>query len=80
MQQTKLIAGIVLMLLLAIFTVQNASVVTINLFFWQLSISRALMIFFVLAIGIIIGLILGTYLYSHSQTKNMNKRNRTKPF
>jgi len=65
MEQTKLIAGIALLLLLVIFTVQNASVVTINFFFWQYTISRALMIFFVLAVGIIIGLILGSHLYPH---------------
>jgi len=65
MQHTKLILGITLFLLLVVFTVQNAAIVTINFFFWELSISRALMIFFVLAIGIIIGLIIATYLRIH---------------
>ena len=69
MPQTKLIIGIVLLLLLVIFTVQNVSVVTINFFFWQFTISRALMIFFVLAIGIVIGLILATYLRQHKQVE-----------
>jgi len=69
MQHKKLIIGITLLLFLVIFAVQNASVVTINFLFWQLSISRALMIFFVLAIGVIIGLILGTYLHTHRKTK-----------
>jgi uncharacterized integral membrane protein len=69
MQQTKLIIGIVLLLLLAIFTVQNASVVTINFFFWEYTVSRGLMIFFVLAIGVIIGLILGAYIQTHKHTK-----------
>lgn len=69
MQQTKLIFGIVLLLMLVIFTVQNASVVTISFFFWEVTVSRGLMIFFVLAIGIVIGLILGTYISSHKHTK-----------
>ncbi len=70
MQQTKLIIAMILLLLLVIFTVQNASVITINLFFWQYSISRALMIFFVLSIGVIIGLVLGTYILTHQPPKD----------
>jgi uncharacterized integral membrane protein len=70
MQQTKLITSIVLLLLMAVFTVQNAAVVTISFFFWEYSVSRGLMIFFVLAVGIIIGLILGTYLHAHKHKKN----------
>jgi len=65
MQHTKLVIGIALLLLLTIFTVQNASVVTISFFFWEFTISRALMIFFVLAIGAIIGFITATYIHSH---------------
>ena len=67
MPQTKLISGIVLLLLLVIFTVQNVAVVTISFLFWEFTISRAIMIFFVLAIGIVIGLILATYLRQHKQ-------------
>ncbi len=74
MQQTKLIIAMILLLLLGIFTVQNASVITINLFFWQFSISRALMIFFVLSIGVIIGLVLDTYIYTHQFPKNARKQ------
>jgi len=62
MQHAKLISGVALLFLLAIFTVQNASVVTINFFFWEVTVSRALMIFIVMAIGIAIGLILAPFL------------------
>jgi len=51
----KLYLGLALLLLIVIFTVQNAAVVTINFLIWKFSVSRALMIFFVLAIGILIG-------------------------
>jgi len=67
MQHTKLIAGTILLLLVAIFTAQNAAVVTISFFFWEVTISRALMIFFVLAIGIITGLILANFIKQHKQ-------------
>lgn len=60
MHQAKIYFGIILVLLLVIFTAQNVEDVTIRLFFWQLTISRALMIFFVLAIGFVIGLIVGS--------------------
>jgi len=62
MQHVKLIIGVVLLFLLAIFTVQNASVVTISFFFWEFTISRALMIFLVLAIGIVVGIILANFI------------------
>ena len=51
----KTYIGLALSLLVVIFIVQNATVVEIQLLFWKISMSRALMIFFVLAIGVIIG-------------------------
>jgi uncharacterized integral membrane protein len=48
-------AGLALLLLIAVFTLQNAEVVTVHFLLWQVSVSRALMIFFVLVIGIVIG-------------------------
>lgn len=53
--QIKVYLSLVLLLLIVIFTVQNVAVVTINLFFWQFSVSRALMIFIVLIVGILLG-------------------------
>jgi len=47
--------GVVLLLLVVIFIIQNATVVDIQLLFWKVSMSRSLMIFLVLAIGIVIG-------------------------
>lgn len=51
----KFYGGIVLLLLTVVFTLQNTEIVTINFLFWKLAISRALMIFLVLIIGILIG-------------------------
>lgn len=51
----RLSIGAVLLLLVVIFTVQNAAVVDINFLFWKLSVSRALMIFFVAIIGFAVG-------------------------
>jgi putative membrane protein len=51
----RIYIGLALLLLVVVFIVQNATAVDIQFLFWKLSMSRSLMIFFVLAIGIVIG-------------------------
>ncbi|MCI0506990.1 MAG: LapA family protein [Gammaproteobacteria bacterium] len=51
----KLIIALCLVLLIILFTIQNAEVVTVQFLFWKLSVSQVLMIFFVFAIGIVVG-------------------------
>jgi len=51
----KAYIGLALLLVAVIFIVQNAAVVEIQFLFWKISMSRSLMIFFVLAIGVVIG-------------------------
>ena len=51
----KFYAGIGLLFLMVVFAAQNAEVVTINFLFWEFSLSRAVLIFLLLAIGFIIG-------------------------
>ena len=51
----KVYTGLVLLILVVIFIIQNAVSVDIQFLFWKLSMSRSLMIFFVLAIGIALG-------------------------
>jgi putative membrane protein len=63
----KMYITLTLLLLIVIFTVQNAAVVTVNFLFWKLEISRALLIFFVLVIGVIIGWISHSHMH---HTKN----------
>ncbi|MGD8999912.1 MAG: LapA family protein [Granulosicoccaceae bacterium] len=62
--------GLALLLLVVIFIVQNATVVDIQFLFWKLSMSRSLMIFFVLAIGVVIGWITA----GHFQRKHERAR------
>ena len=64
----KMYATLFLLALVVIFTVQNATAVTVNLLFWKLEISRSLLIFFVLIIGIITGWISHSH-YQHSITR-----------
>jgi len=51
----KLYTGLSLLILVVIFTIQNTEMVQINFLIWDFSISRALMIFLVLSIGILVG-------------------------
>ena len=65
----KLITGLVLAALVLVFIIQNAAVVELHFLFWTLSMSRSLMILFVLFIGLVIGWIVG----SHFQRKPQNE-------
>jgi len=51
----KLIICLILAGLVVIFIIQNVTVIDIRFLFWTLSMSRALLMFFVLAIGVVIG-------------------------
>ena len=52
---TKLIICLILTGLAVIFIIQNVTLIDIRFLFWTLSMSRALLMFFVLAIGVVIG-------------------------
>lgn len=54
----KLISILVLIVLVVLFVVQNTDVVEIRFLFWKASMSRALVIIFVLIAGIVSGWLL----------------------
>jgi uncharacterized integral membrane protein len=58
MRNLKLVVSLVLLAMLVIFSIQNAEVLSINFLFWSLQVRRALLLFLVLAIGIVIGWVL----------------------
>lgn len=51
----KLILISVIAALVIVFIIQNVAVVDIKFFFWKMSMSRSLMMFFLLFIGVVIG-------------------------
>ena len=51
----KLIIGLIAACLVVVFIIQNAAVVEIQIFFWTIAMSRVLLMFIILAIGIIAG-------------------------
>lgn len=66
----KLILSIILAGLAVVFIVQNVDVVDIRFLIWTLSMSRALLMFFLLAIGIIIGWLLHSYLLHQKKKRS----------
>ena len=71
----KLTIGLVLVVLLLIFIVQNAVVVELHFLFWTLSMSRSLMILFVLFIGLVAGWFVGNF-FHHKQHNQNNQKNK----
>jgi len=65
----KLILVLILVSLAAIFIIQNVTVVDVRFLFWNVSMSRALLIFFLLIIGVALGWFLHSYL-SYRKTKD----------
>ena len=57
----KLILSVILAGLALIFIIQNTAVVDIRFLFWTLSMSRLLLFFFLLVIGVILGWLLHGY-------------------
>jgi len=58
----KIILLIIVACFVVIFVTQNVSAVTVSIFFWEISLSLALLIFFVLAIGFALGWFLHSYI------------------
>ena len=48
-----------------LFIIQNVAVVEIQFLFWSIQMSRSLLIFILLAVGMIIGWVLRAYLQHH---------------
>jgi len=66
----KLILILILAGLILLFIIQNVAVVEIKFLFWSIQMSQLLLIFFLLAIGIIIGWFLHGYLKQRKGESN----------
>ena len=56
--KSKIVVIVVLAVLLIIFVLQNAEIVVVKFWFWDLSLPRALLLFVTFAVGLIIGLMI----------------------
>ena len=66
----KLIGVLVLAGLVVLFIIQNMAVVEIRLLFWSIQMSRSLLMFLLLAVGMIIGWFLHAYLKKSRKPKS----------
>jgi len=57
--RVRSVAIVVLLLLFLIVIVQNTEVVSVRLLFWDLTMSRIILLALSLAVGVIVGLLLG---------------------
>jgi putative membrane protein len=64
----KLVLSLILAGLAVLFIIQNVAVAEIRFLFWTLSMSRSLLMFFILAIGIVLGWLLHSFMM-HRQVK-----------
>ena len=58
----KIILIVIVSCLALIFTIQNVTAATVSIFFWEFSLSLALLIFFILILGFLIGWFLHSFL------------------
>jgi len=58
--RAKIAVALLLSVFVVVFAIQNAQIIEIKLLVWQLEFSRALLIFLMLTIGIVIGWCLRT--------------------
>lgn len=71
--KAKTVIIIILAILLIIFALQNTDVVNVQLWFWDIKIPRALLIFCCLAAGVIIGLMVPSSRKRDSNSGLINK-------
>lgn len=68
----KITLVVILVCLALIFVAQNINVVTMSFLFWEISMSRAVLLFFSLLIGFIIGWFLHSYLSYRKDKKEFS--------
>jgi uncharacterized integral membrane protein len=72
----KVILVMIIAGLAVLFIIQNVSAVTVGIFFWKISLSLALLIFFVLTIGFAMGWFLHSFLSYQKVKKEVSEIQR----
>ncbi len=65
MMKVKMILGLILVILVVLFTLQNTEVVALRFLWWEFAMSRILMFLLVFAVGLLTGFLLGSHFRSH---------------
>ncbi len=70
----KVIIGAILAVLAALFIMQNVAVMDLRFLFWTLSMSGALLMFLILAVGVILGWLLHSSFSRRKTRANARKK------
>jgi putative membrane protein len=73
----KLFFGLALIGLTVLFTLQNTAVIELRFMFWKMSMSRSLMVFFLVALGFSAGWLLSNWSSYRQRDKQPDSRERT---
>ncbi|MCK5826157.1 MAG: DUF1049 domain-containing protein [Desulfuromusa sp.] len=74
--KTKFLAGLLLLVPVLIYVMQNGTLIPIHFLQWEYSVSQALLVLSTLLIGVILGLLL-SYAWRNKE-KNLQKKNEKK--
>lgn len=66
----KSVLAIIVLVIFTVFILQNTEVVQISFFFWRLSLSRVVLLFGALLIGVLVGLFIGWETGSSKKKRN----------
>ena len=69
--QIKIGAAIVLVILLVVWIVQNTESIPVKFFFWEPRIPRAVWIVIAIAVGFVLGMLVGSRVYEGSPRKKI---------
>jgi uncharacterized integral membrane protein len=72
---SKTIIALVFLGLFSVFVLQNTEVVQISFLFWQMNLSRVVLLFGLLLIGVLIGLFIGWEIFSKNKADSKSKIN-----
>lgn len=77
MKNPKLLGALALAGLVLVFIYQNAAAVEIRFLIWEMAMSRSLLIFLVLAVGILTGWLLHGYVSHRREPNNQTQSDKT---
>jgi len=79
MNKAKISAVMIILLLVVVFTLQNTEPMAVRFLFWHLSLSGALMLFLVFALGMLSGFFLNMLKYEATTRIHHDKANPGRP-
>lgn len=74
--QRTLVLWLIVAILLIIFTLQNAQIVEVRLWFWRVSANLSLVLFLSIGIGVVISIVFTTFAIRRKNTKSSKEEEK----